>query len=157
MTVRQITKLLGDIPVRRVEGGDGWIDRANAELRENIFHRNMTGEEIMVKYESLPLEQREITDIAFEINDSEMNELVDEVYRIKEDVEEKVKDSHKDSYLQAFGLLLSMFLVAIGIIFVLLVVVSSMNDKQAPDGFIYQMGKLVFEYFLGDYIYNPEQ
>lgn len=157
MTVRQITKLLGDIPVRRVEGGDGWIDRANAELRENIFHRNMTGEEIMAKYESLPLEQREITDIAFEINDSEMNELVDEVYRIKEDVEEKVKDSRKDSYLQAFGLLLSMFLVAIGIIIVLLVIVSSMNDKQVPDGFIYQMGKFVFEYFLGDYIYNPEQ
>ena len=111
----------------------------------------------MAKYESLPLEQREITDIAFEINDSEMNELVDEVYRIKEDVEEKVKDSHKDSYLQAFGLLLSMFLVAIGIIIVLLVIVSSMNDKQVPNGFIYQMGKLVFEYFLGDYIYNPEQ
>ena len=157
MGVRQITKILGDIPIRRVEGGDAWVDRANAELRENIYSRSMSGDEIIAKYETLNLEQKELSDIAFDANDAEINELVDEVYRIREDVVETKKDSHKDSYLQVFGLLLSMFLTAIGVIVVVLVIMASATDKQIPDGFIYQLGKFIFEYLLEDKVYLPDQ
>lgn len=148
MAVRQITKLLGEIPVRRVEGGDGWVDRANAEVGENLFTRNMSGEEIMAKYNTLTGDLKQIVDTAFEINESEMNELVDEVYRIREDVVEQKKDSNTDSYLQIFGLLLSMFLSAIGLIAVAIVITVSISSKQAPDGYVFQLGKALFEYLL---------
>lgn len=148
MAVRQITKLLGGIPVRRVEGGDDWVDRANAELGETIFTRHLTGDEIMVKYTGLTLEQKQIADTAFEVSDVELNELVDEVYRIREDAVELVKDSNKDSYLQVFGLLLSMFLTAMGIIAAFLVVMTSLSNKQVPDGYVFQLLQALFEHFV---------
>lgn len=148
MTVRQITKLLGEIPVRRVEGGDGWVDRANAELGESLFSRSMTGDEIMAKYTTFSPEQKDTADTAFEISEAEMNELVDEVYRIREDVVEKEKDSNKDSYLQAFGLLLSMFLMAFGLIAAFLVTMALWSNKQVPEGYVFQLGKALFDYLM---------
>ena len=148
MAVRQITKLLGEIPVRRVEGGDGWVDRANAEIGETIFSRAMTGEELVAKYITLPQEQKDTADAAFEINETEMSELVDEVYRIREDVVEKEKDSAKDSWLQTFGLLFSMFLTAFGLIAVFLVIMTQVTNKQVPEGYVFQLGKALFEYLI---------
>ncbi len=148
MAVRQITKLLGEIPVRRVEGGDGWVDRANAEIGETIFSRGMTGEELLAKYITLPQEQKDTADTAFEINETEMSELVDEVYRIREDVVEKEKDSAKDSWLQTFGLLFSMFLTAFGLIAVFLVIMTQVTNKQVPEGYVFQLGKALFEYLI---------
>lgn len=148
MAVRQITKLLGEIPVRRVEGGDGWVDRANAEIGETIFSRSMTGEELLSKYLTLTLEQKGTADAAFEINEAEMNELVDEIYRIREDVVEKEKDSAKDSWLQTFGLLFSMFMTAFGLIAVFLVIMTQLTNKQVPEGYVFQLGKALFDYLI---------
>lgn len=148
MALRQITKLLGEVPVRRVEGGDGWVDRANAEIGETIFSRSMTGEELLAKYLTLTQEQKDTADAAFEINEAEMNELVEEVYRIREDVVEKEKDSAKDSLLQTFGFLLTMFLTAFGLVAVFLVVMTQLTNKQVPEGYVFQLGKALFEYVL---------
>ena len=155
MGIRQTTKILGEIPVRRVEGGDEWVDRANAELGEATFHRSMTGDEIMAKYNTLTPELRPIADAAFELSEVEVSELIDEVYRIREDRTENVKDQNKDSLLQAFALLLSMFLTALGIIAVVLVIMGTVSSKEVPDGYVFQLGKLLFDYFLGRELTEP--
>ena len=148
MTVRQTTKLLGEIPVRRVEGGDQWVDRANAELGLAIFHRSMTGEELIVKYNTLNMEQRGIADAAFELSDGEINELLDEVYRIREDKTENQRDRNKDSLLQASALLFSMFLTAVALIVVAFVIMASTSSKDIPEGYVVQMGKMLLQYFV---------
>ena len=148
MTVRQTTKLLGEIPVHRVEGGDQWVDRANAELGLAIFHRSMTGEELMVKYNTLNMEQRGIADAAFELSDGEINELLDEVYRIREDKTENQRDQNKDSLLQASALLFSMFLTAVALIVVAFVIMASTSSKDIPEGYVFQMGKMLLQYFV---------
>ena len=148
MTVRQTTKLLGEIPVRRVEGGDQWVDRANAELGLAIFHRSMTGEELMAKYNTLNMEQRGIADAAFELSEGEINELLDEVYRIREDKTENQRDRNKDSLLQASALLFSMFLTAVALIVVAFVIMASTSSKDIAEGYVFQMGKMLLQYFV---------
>ena len=156
MAVRQITKLLGTIPVRRVEGGDGWIDRANAELGENIFHRSMSGDEIANKYSVLNADQKMIADTAFEINETEMTELVDEVYRIREDVTENVKDDKKDSALQTFGFILSMFLTSAGLIAATFVILATVRNHDIPPGYVFQVGKALFTYLANGTLSESE-
>lgn len=150
MGIRQISKILGDIQVRRVDGGDSWVDRANAELGIATFTRNMTGEEIAAKYSQLNPEQQIVADAAFTSSDAEINELVEEVYRIKEDIVEIVKDSNKDSYLQVFGLILSMLLTAFALIATFLVIMATLSNKDIPDGYVLQMGKALMEYLINE-------
>lgn len=156
MTVRKITKLLGDIPIRRVEQGDGLVDRANAEIGESIFTRLMTGDEIYNAYVPLSLEHKQLADTAFELNESETNELLDEVFRIREDVVEIEKETKKDSLLQAFGLLLSMFLLAIALIAVAQVFFSISTAQEIPSGYVLTFLKMLFQYITRQPVEVPE-
>lgn len=146
MTVRQVTKILGDIPVRRVEGGDGWITRANTDIGEEKFKRYMTGDDIASTYNTLTLEQRISADTAFALNDVEVNELVDEVFRIREEQSEEKKENRNDSMLQVFGFILALMLLALGGIAVSLVVVTTLRNQEVPTGYILATFQMLIRY-----------
>lgn len=146
MTVLRVTKILGDIPVRRVEGGDGWIARANAEIGEEKFKRSMTGEEITVVYNNLTVEQRTLADAAFELADVDITELVEEVFRIREDQTEEEKVSRNDSALQTFGFVVSLVLCSLGAVAVALVIVSTIGSHEVPTGYMLTMFKMLIRY-----------
>mgnify|MGYP000322993369 CR=1 FL=1 len=99
MAVKRIARTIDEIPVRRVEGGDALVDRANAELGRSVFKRAMTGVELSNAYDELSIDDRKIADLAFEITDKEMSELMDEVYRIREDSNVANKETHHDPLL----------------------------------------------------------
>jgi len=155
MTVRQVTKILGEIPIRRVDGGDDWIMRANAELSEEKFRRFMNGDDIAIVYNGLNLDQRAIADRAFELSDAEINDLVDEVFRIREDQSEGEKVSRNDSFLQIFGFLFSLTLLSLGGVAVALVFVSTLQSQEVPTGYVLSTIQMLIRYIAQQDIGTP--
>lgn len=148
MGLRQISNLLDDIPVRRVEGGDSWVDRANAEIGEDVFNRSMTGEELGLAYGKLAVEHRATADTAFEVDDAEMKELIDEVMRIREESKVFGIEGERRTFFQLFAVVLGMFMIAIGGVSLMIFYAGAVSVHETPKGYAFAMAKLVGQHVL---------
>ena len=148
MGLRQISNLLDDIPVRRVEGGDSWVDRANAEIGEDVFNRSMTGEELRLAYGKLAVEHRATADTAFEVDDAEMKELIDEVMRIREESKAFGIEGERRTFFQLFAVVLGMFMIVIGGVSLMIFYAGAASDHETPKGYAFAMAKLVGQHVL---------
>ena len=148
MGLRQISNLLDDIPVRRVEGGDSWVDRANAEIGEDVFNRSMTGEELRLAYGKLAVEHRATADTAFVVDDAEMKELIDEVMRIREESKVFGIEGERRTFFQLFAVVLGMFMIAIGGVSLMIFYAGAVSVHETPKGYAFAMAKLVGQQVL---------
>jgi hypothetical protein len=136
MAVKRIARTIDEIPVRRVEGGDALVDRANAELGRSVFKRAMTGVELSNAYDELSIDDRKIADLAFEITDKEMSELMDEVYRIREDSNVANKETHHDSKLNSLVVILSLLMGVVGLSIASVAYAVMLNGNEVQHGIV---------------------
>lgn len=87
MSVRQLSTVLEDVAIRRIRGGDEIISAMNQVAGQEIFARDMTGEDILVSWMALMPDMRAKLDQSCAVTSANLNELLDEVYRIREEDE----------------------------------------------------------------------
>lgn len=84
MSISKLVLVLDNIQVKRVKGGDAWINQLNEALQEQIFKREMTGRDVLMVYHTLTPAQQQVCSESLKITQARFDMLIDEVLRIRE-------------------------------------------------------------------------
>lgn len=84
MSISKLVLVLDNIQVKRVRGGDAWVNQLNESLQEQIFSRELTGRELLMVYHTLSPAQQQVCADSLRITQSRFDALIDEVLRIRE-------------------------------------------------------------------------
>lgn len=114
MSVRQVSMILEDVPIRRVNGGDDWIAKMNITAGQNLFDRDMSGTDLIPVWLTLNPDMRKQLDDILSLTPDQLNGLLEEVYRIREDKTPSAT-SAKDAIINTLSVMLTLMLIGIAV------------------------------------------
>ena len=135
MTVRQLSMILEDVPIRRVNGGDEWIAKMNVTVGQNLFDRDMSGSDLIPVWLSLKPEMRTKLDEMITLTPDQLNGLLEEVYRIREDKTPSAT-SAKDAILNTLSITLTLILIGTAVAVACLYGVYLKTNEEVPSDFV---------------------
>lgn len=147
MALRQIARILDTVPIKRVLIGDACVDRANHALSRTGVTRNMSGRDLITAYDQASADDKIIIDEAFTVSDTEVNSLVEEVYRIREGDTETGDEGNKVQMIQLLGLACSIVFIVAAVIAITTMFVSLLSSQEVPSGYMFSMLKYTLTYF----------
>ncbi len=138
MSVRTICNLVEEIPFRRINEGDTIVSVLNQVSGTNNFHRDMTGTEIYREFMKMSASKQVEANqlVATSVPDFELQELISEVFRIREQGERtptSLSDARTTTSLAILSIVILLITVSIGWHFVY----QLQHKEDLPTGMIW--------------------
>lgn len=95
MSISKLALALDTVSIKRVNGGDEWVNQMNSSIGSLVYNRDMSGNDIMDIYIKLSPTQKDVCDLAVKLPEGKYSALIDELLRIKESDRMPGLDKHE--------------------------------------------------------------